>query len=145
MSQRSPRWAFMQTFLIPDWEHPERTYLRRLRIVQTPWFGIYLHWIYLPDGDRSPHDHPWPFATWIVRGGYTELLWTDPLNHPGLHFKVNYKRWSWHTMNTRAAHRILSVLPGTITLMLVGPRDRVWGFYTDKGWVDWQTYEETSK
>lgn len=37
-----------------------------------PWFGIRIHHIMSSD-DRVFHDHPWTFATLILRGGYTEV------------------------------------------------------------------------
>jgi hypothetical protein len=60
-------------------------YLVRLRIVQTPWFGIYLHDIHEDDGDRDPHNHPWSFLSFVLRGYYTERVYPDPLGAPGLH------------------------------------------------------------
>jgi hypothetical protein len=38
---------------------------------------MYVHWIYQPDDDRDPHDHPWPFVSFVIRGGYAERLFAD--------------------------------------------------------------------
>lgn len=38
-----------------------------------PWIGARVHHIQSSDDDRAFHDHPWPFITIILRGGYTEL------------------------------------------------------------------------
>jgi hypothetical protein len=50
--QASSKWVFFQRSDIPSKINKEDVYLRRLRVVQTPWFGVYLHWIYESDNDR---------------------------------------------------------------------------------------------
>lgn len=70
------RWAFMGGFSITTKDGDP--YLDRLRIVQTPVFGIYLHRVHGPDGQRHPHDHPWWFASVVISGGYVEQVWDDP-------------------------------------------------------------------
>lgn len=139
--QQSPRWAFMRVFEVPDREDPSRIYLRRLRIVQTPWFGVYLHRIYLPDSDRDPHDHPWLFASLILRGGYLEHVW-DQRDDLSRHRSKISGRWSLHRMPTWQAHRIMAVKDRTVTLVLVGRRQRQWGFWTADGWVPWTAYTD---
>lgn len=130
------RWSVLRVFDIPDKNDPSRVYLKRLRILQTPWFGFYIHWVYLPDSDRDPHDHPWTFWSFVARGGYTEVL-TDR-EHP-LHLRT-HKRWSLHQMPTDKAHKISTLLGPTITVLLVGRRKRDWGFWTEDGWVPWREY-----
>lgn len=130
------RWALLRYFEVPDQADPTRVHLRRLRIVQTPWFAVYIHWIYLPDTDRDPHDHPWPFASWIIRGGYTERVFTtrdSAIRH-------RRGRWSVHRLTTRVAHQIDVLDSATTTLVLVGRRSREWGFWTEEGWVPWRRY-----
>lgn len=142
--QRSPRWALMKRMTIPC--HDGLVYLARLRIVQTPWFGVYLHDIFEPDGDRDPHDHPWNFTSIVLRGGYTEVI--HPVPHVDLRLNRYYrtwKRWSWHKMSTDQAHRICDLEPGTKTLILCGRRSRTWGFFTDEGWMEWSAYEKWIK
>lgn len=146
----SPHWALFQRYDIMDWEQPDRVYLRRWRIVQTPWFGILLHKILLPDGDRDVHDHPWAFIPIILRGGYVEE-WCEseqnarhwsafPLLWPrGARRRVRRAR----IMRLGEFHRIrtLDRVP-TWTLCLVGPRHGSWGFMTPTGFVDWKDYGE---
>lgn len=36
--------------------------------------AIYLHQFFRSDRDRCEHDHPWPFTTLILRGGYHEQI-----------------------------------------------------------------------
>lgn len=138
-SARGARWSLLRMFEVPDATEPDRTYLRRLRVAQTPWFGIYVHWIYLPDRDRDPHDHPWPLLSWILRGGYTETVWTGRLTHS----QHRRRRWSLHRVPITVAHSIDSLEPRTVTLVLVGRRCREWGFWTATGWVHWKAYDRT--
>lgn len=139
--QRSPRWALWQWFDIPDGTDPTVVYLRRLRILATPWFGIYLHWIYLPDTDRHPHDHPWAFASLILRGGYTEQIFTTRPVFSDLDIWRRRARRSLHRMSLGRAHRIVQLDPGTVTLVVHGRRRRTWGFWTGEGFVPWQEYD----
>lgn len=132
------RWSIWQVFNIPE-PSGERTYLKRLRIVQTPWFGLYVHWIYLPDNDRDPHDHPWNFTSMVLRGGYTEVLHTSR-DDCAMH---EHRRWSIHRMPTHLAHGIVRLQPRTITLIFTGRRSRDWGFWTEDGWVPWREYDRT--
>jgi hypothetical protein len=121
----SVRWAFMERFEIPDLDHPERNYLTRLRIIQTPLFALYLHRMDGPDSRVTLHDHPWPFLSVILRGGYDELRnYDDDL--------VSVER-----LNVKSAtdfHTIVRLhrVP-TWTLMFVGRRRRVWGYLDRDG------------
>lgn len=143
--QRSPRWAVWRWFHIPDRADPTVTYLSRLRVVQTPWFGIYVHWIRTPD-PFDPHDHPWVFWSWIVRGGYLEHRWTRlPSSSNEI---ARRRRWSMKKTPLSAAHRIAAIEPGTVTVVFVGRRVREWGFYPYRAqwpqlgaFIPWQEYE----
>lgn len=142
---RSPRWALWSPMHIkkPDGS----SYLRRLRIVETPWFGLLLHHIDGPDTEADPHDHPWWFASMVLRGGYTEAVW--PL--ASLQFgkvRNSWPRWTIHTMPLESAHRIINLDPGTITLVVHGRRVKNWGFWTWgknpggdlRSWIPWTEY-----
>jgi hypothetical protein len=137
--RQSPRWAFMAWLEIPDAYEPEKIYLKRLRIVQTPWFGVYLHWIYLPDRDRDPHDHPWTFASIVLRGGYGEEVIVPESPDPRTRMVV-HRAPSVHIMRMWQAHRIRVLKPNTMTLVFTGPRKRVWGFWANKDFVPWDAY-----
>jgi len=136
------RWAFMSRFDIDDPVTGE-LYLRRWRIVQTPWFAVYLHKIATPDKDRDLHDHPWSFLSLILRGGYDEerLVYDNGLD--GDMCSKMFRR-GWLSLGWRRAtdaHRITRLhRTPTWTLVLTGPRRRSWGFYTDAGYRDWKTY-----
>lgn len=99
------------------------------------------------------HDHPWPFVTVILRGGYTEQ-WASTGSAVNLaKFAERWpetctagieRRWRWlsvHRMPLDVAHRITSARSGTWTLVVRGPTRRVWGFYPPTGRVEWTGYD----
>jgi hypothetical protein len=145
-------WALFKRFDIVGDEG--MLYLRRYRIIETPWFRVFLHFIKTEDKDQDPHDHPWNFRSLVLRGGYTEMVYENPWR--GLLVNAHFpgenpvlgdvsvairKPRSFHLMPTRSAHRILSVKPNTITLVFAGKRTRSWGFFSaDFGFMDWREY-----
>lgn len=143
--RRSPRWAVWSRMTIPCQDGLQ--YLVRLRILQTPWFGIYLHDIYEPDDERAPHNHPWSFISIVVRGWYVEKVYPNPertMQHQ--YGWKNYgikrhRRFSAHKMGRVSAHRITECAPGLKTLILTGPRQSSWGFFEDGVYIDWKDYE----
>jgi hypothetical protein len=144
---RSPRWAVWEWADIPSNEDRELVYLRRLRVVTTPWFSVMLHWINEPDSDRHPHCHPWNFWSLVLRGGYTEVNYVTSFSRPAVRDDLaernSWPRWSLHRMTTRRAHRITSVQPRTVTLVVTGRRVREWGFWTEQGFIPWRQYTNT--
>lgn len=132
-SRRSPRWAFMERFVVPDYDS-DGDYLVRLRIIQTPLFGIYLHRFDGPDPRPTLHDHPWNFTSIVLRGGYVERR-LDPIT-----MEVNEThrvRWT-NRIKTHDAHAIMRLLRvPTWTLMLVGRRVRTWGYLESNDFGEW--------
>lgn len=57
---------------ITDADHPDKPYMRRFILLRTPLGACYLHLFFRSDNDRGLHDHPWPFTSFIVSGGYWE-------------------------------------------------------------------------
>ena len=127
------RWGFNQRFVIGKQNNPM---LERWRLTQTPLFGIYVHFIHREDLDRVPHDHPWRFWSLVLRGGYTEELHERPGS--GSARLVSWHRWSVHHFPMHHAHRIIGVAPRTVTLVVVGRKRRVWGFYDRDRWIDYR-------
>ena len=142
---RSPRWAFLEGFQVVKGGQP---YLDRLRVFQTPLFGLYLHRIHTPDVDRDPHTHPWWFVSLVLSGGYDELVWDHPedIGSPAARDAIRWARkrtrgrWSLRTVGRSQAHRITDVRGVLWTLVLTGPRRASWGFWTPMGFVDWRDY-----
>ena len=115
-------------------------YLDRLRVVSCPWFGLYVHWFQTSDDDCL-HDHPWPFLTVILRGGY----WEDTPG-PSLD-RATVSRWhgpgSVRVRPARWLHRIaIDPAHKPVTLVLRGPVGRAWGFKTRAGWIPWRAYTQ---
>lgn len=119
----SPKWAFMEGFKVPDADDPSKDYLWRLRIVQTPLFGIYLHKLCGPDARSILHNHPWAFVSFVLKGGYMEFV-PGPFYAQSRYIKrVNMKRFN------KSYHWIAELdRTPTWTLVFVGRRRRVWGY-----------------
>lgn len=134
--RNSPDWAFLEGFKVPHYDDPSIDYLWRLRIVQTPWFGIYLHKLCTADPRATLHDHPWSMLSLVLRGGYLEYVpGEDEYAVPRYVRRVNWKplKNSFHWIAQ------LDRVP-TWTLVFVGKRSRVWGYLEEDG-----TYTEFSK
>jgi hypothetical protein len=127
----------------------------RYRLIRVPWFGIFIHNIKRPDTDRNPHDHPWWFASFVLKGWYIERLnWyniktqkSEDIFTPDVGFctaLIKRSRFSLHQMKLDHAHMITDVSPNLWTLVFVGKRKQEWGFWTPKGWVHQQKYISTT-
>lgn len=94
-------------------------------------FNIFLHNFHKGDLDDL-HDHPWPYFTLILRGGYWEHTVSGKhWRSPG-HFRIS---------TPRSLHRI-ELEPNTDvwTLFIPGPKIREWGFIRKGEWVENQQY-----
>lgn len=137
--QRTPAWAFLEGFSVSQGGKP---YLDRLRVVQTPLFGVYLHRIHGPDRDRGPHDHPWWFASLVLSGGYSEEVFDRPAV-PDIWRGRERRRWSLRTLRRCQAHRITRVDGVLWTLVVTGRRHDSWRFWISGEPVDWKEYDRT--
>lgn len=129
---RSPRWAFLDVFRVPQYDG-DGDYLWRLRVVQTPWFALYLHRFDGPDPRETLHDHPWNFWSIVLRGGYIERR-LDPVT---MVVNETHLIRRFNRVHAGDAHAIMRLLRSpTWTLMLVGRRRRTWGYLEpeDVGW-----------
>lgn len=107
-------------------------YMERFWVFRTPVLSARVHRILRSDHDRDLHDHPWHYATVILRGGYYEVTQRG-------------RRWygPGSVLVRRATHLHRLVVPsgGTATTLFLHARKRrTWGFRTDAGWVDWRRY-----
>jgi hypothetical protein len=139
------RWALWEWCDIPSKVNPGMVYLRRLRIAKTPLVGIQLHFIYECDTDRDPHDHPRTFWSLVLRGGYIEQVYKAVYGRDFSVTVMKWPRWSWHRFHLGWAHRITQIMPGTVTLVIIGPWRKVWGFHTSEGFVPYNKYGEVLK
>lgn len=141
MAGRMPRrWGFLSGMDIGADGDP---YLDRLRLIETPWFAVFLHHIHRPDKDPDPHDHPWAFWSFVLCGGYREKIWPDK-REPDLQGCLIRKRgrFSRATLSRRAAHIITSIDRPLWTLVVTGRSygSESWGFWPGGEFVPWRTY-----
>jgi hypothetical protein len=110
-------------------------------------FNVFLHNFHRSDPDDL-HDHPWPYATLILKGGYWEWI---PKFSSGGTIIGEQKVWRgpghFRTCSANSYHRI-ELQPGVDcwTLFMPGPQKREWGFLTHKNWdgktFNWVHYSE---
>ena len=96
-------------------------------------FNVFLHKFLKGDPD-DVHDHPWPYATLILKGGYYEYV--PVFNSQGLKtHELCYWRGPGHfrMCSPYSFHRI-ELKPGVTawTLFMPGRHSREWGFLTGK-------------
>ena len=109
-------------------------------------FNIFLHKFLKSDPD-DVHDHPWPYATLILKGGYWE--WTPRFDDRGNKI-TELVRWCgpgsfrWASANTY--HRIeLDPDVTCWTLFMPGVKQRDWGFLVRNQWIQWEEYLKQRK
>jgi len=104
-------------------------------------FNIFVHKFLMSD-PADLHDHPWPYATLILKGGYYE--WTPVYDRDGRKI-TEVSKWcgpgSFRIRSANSLHRIeLDPDVTAWTLFMPGPQQREWGFATRKGWVKHKNY-----
>ena len=132
--------------VIMDRVNNER-YLERyyLFLKERKWFpfNIFLHKFLKGDPD-DVHDHPWPYATLILKGGYYE--WVPEFNPKGeMVGQRRYWRRPGHFRVCRPTsyHRIeLAEGVTAWTLFMPGPHVREWGFLVRNKWIQHEQYLE---
>ncbi len=99
-------------------------------------FNVFLHKFLKSDPD-DVHDHPWPYATLILKGGYYE--WTPVFDSKG---KMIAETCTWRgaghfrTSSANSYHRIeLDPNITAWTLFMPGPQKREWGFLVKNTWI----------
>lgn len=97
--------------------------------------GARVHQILRSDSDRHLHDHPWPYCTIILKGGYTEVTANGKQKW--------YGPGSVLFRGSKHFHRLI-VPDGqeAWTLFITGPYTHGWGFK-----IPWREYvgEESTK
>lgn len=136
-------------------------------IIQTPFGGVRLQKIMASDKERHLHDHPFDFVTFRLwndsrtglGGGYVEetpdlKTYIDLGGWVAFGMKTrakHYPSWSVGFRKARDLHRLTLMWEedeagkreiAQWTLFCHGPNLRDWGFFTEEGWVQWETYEK---
>ena len=104
-------------------------------------FNVFLHKFLKSDPD-DVHDHPWPYATVILKGGYWE--WIPQFDATGRKI-AEIAKWRgpghFRISSARSYHRIeLDPAVECWTLFMPGPQTRDWGFLTRQGWIQHEQY-----
>lgn len=141
----------------------ENPYLLRWRLLPKNKYpiNIYLHKMLRDDDDRGLHDHPWPFITFILWGGYIEVQPAPEWRHLWKLARHNDTGAAWTAFYRRHIEKVrrpLSILyrpkhwphrlklRGKCSWSLVitfRPVQR-WGFYTKRGWIDSRYFTRTT-
>lgn len=106
--------------------------LTRWFLIRTKYFGLFLHKFHRSDNDRHFHDHPWTFITFLLSRGYYENTPTG--RHWRRRFSILYRPAEWKHW--------VEIKEPVWTLVVRLQRRRQWGFWTEKGWIDWITYDK---
>jgi hypothetical protein len=138
-------------------------YLTRWTLIETRFGAVYLHKFHRSDSPEH-HDHPWRFASFILWRGYVEETACPACGGTGVvrigesglvslndcrcgaPYVDSHKRkrvWPGMLLFRKATHRHRVVLVDgkpAWTLVVRGPYERIWGFFTPKGWQDFRDY-----
>ncbi len=158
--EKEPWISFFKVKVIED--GCGRPYLVRFSLFQLFGFSLKLHIILRGDQDRELHDHPWTFITLMLAGGYYEETFTPhqtgPYQNRGT-IKTWYGPGSLRINRSPHPHRLdLQVeeiyvdedpeggvftrpeISPAVTLVLMFPKKREWGFYTPSGWLNYKLF-----
>ena len=104
-------------------------------------FNIFIHKFLKSDPD-DVHDHPWPYATLILKGGYWE--WVPQFSSLGNKVgEVAHWRGPGHfrICSATSFHRIeLDPTVECWTMFMPGPQRREWGFLVRGQWIHNEQY-----
>lgn len=132
--------------------------IRRTILNISKFFSIKLHKIIQSD-EICSHDHPWPFITIILKGGYYEWSpshqndsgeFIDKRISPDREFEICrwhgpgsilYRPASWRHQLELKPNFMGELIPAT-TLVFTGKVIRKWGFFTKSGWIFWENYDK---
>jgi len=138
----------------------DRPYLLRWWLIpRNPILNVYLHCFLRDDDDRALHDHPWAWASVLLKGAYVE----HTIDKGGIHRRQLRQAPSIKVSGPWRAHRV-ELLSGKVyadlgdevllddynptrrvpcwTLFITGPRMRQWGFHCERGWVHWKKFTD---
>ena len=104
-------------------------------------FNVFLHKFLKGDPD-DVHDHPWPYCTVILAGGYYE--WVPQFDSQGRK-SCEVRHWCGpghiRVCGADSYHRV-ELKPGVTawTLFMPGPHRREWGFLYNNKWIPHNEY-----
>lgn len=78
--------------------------------------------VWISDDPRGePHNHPWPFESELLSGGYTEDRYRKVGEEWTFIGTFTYRKGDRAVVPAGDAHVVYDVLPGTTTHMFIGP------------------------
>ena len=109
-------------------------------------FNVFLHKFLKSDPD-DVHDHPWPYATLVLKGGYWEWIpHFDTVGRKTGEYQVWRGPGHFRVSKARSFHRIeLDPDITAWTLFMPGPKQREWGFLVRNQWIQWEEYLKQRK
>lgn len=120
----------------------EGEYMTRFHLTPWKWWPfkkrLYLHGFRRPDRDEHPHDHPFPFRSIILWGGYTEKVFPYKempgggilALHPNQPTLIRRRWLRSHRAEAGHVHMIAELHAKTVwTLVIREPKVQEWGFY----------------
>ena len=109
-------------------------------------FNVFLHKFLKSDPD-DVHDHPWPYATLILKGGYWEWIpHFDTVGRKTGEYQVWRGPGHFRISKANSFHRIeLDPDITAWTLFMPGPKQRDWGFLVKNKWIQWEQYLKQRK
>lgn len=105
-----------------------------------------LHVIKSSDMDRHLHDHPWWNMSIILEGSYIEEVpgWhgQSPLMDqiPGMNKYLLREPGDVVFRKATDRHRLTLVTSRVVSLFVMAPAERMWGFHTEEGFVPFREY-----
>ncbi len=104
-------------------------------------FNIFIH-KFLKSDPADVHDHPWPYASLILKGGYYE--WVPQFDSAGKKIgEIRHWRGAGHfrVCSANSFHRIeLDPNVECWTMFMPGPQKREWGFLVNNKWIHNEQY-----
>jgi len=102
--------------------------MERRAFIDCRLFGVYLHRFPVGGAIIPGHDHPWDFATLVLRGGYEERTCNCAVKGEGrVRGTVGVRR-----AESRHALRVYD--EGALTLCIRGPLRREWSWVRAGAW-----------
>lgn len=87
-------------------------------------------WWHSDDPRPEPHNHPWPFESTILSGGYSEKrYWYDEYGNLQQEIK-HYRQGDVNSVAANVFHVVYDILPKTVTHLICGEAsvNNVWGY-----------------
>lgn len=104
--------------------------IQRYYVTPRQWpVRVFLHWVYDPDPDRYPHDHPWSFITIPLFGSYVEQVFNRGRLICEKLVRWPFPRWRNYTY----CHKVVKVNGPCLTLAIAFKTRTGWGFWKPDG------------